>query len=151
MKKDYNVELDFTLELLIKAYENNFKGFKDAFAEAHATTKAETTQKLKDKFGLEDWEIKLLFEKLLIDKYIKSIEPLEITIEGLIFSNNGGYTQNKITLSLEKTRIQNLEDNTLKNNVRLVTLTMLLLIGTLIAGWYYLTELWKYYHQNCHH
>lgn len=149
MKQEYNTELDCILKELIVAYENHFKGFADALKEPQETTKGKTTQKIKDSFSINDWEINLLYENLLQDGYIKSIDPLEISFKGLVFINSGGYTQNIININSEKIRLQNLEENTLKNNNRIVFLTFLLVLGTLIAGWYYATELWKYYH-SCH-
>src|ERR1019366_440215 len=150
LKKNYNTELDFILEELLVAYGNHFKGFIDAFAESHKTTNGETKQKLRDKFQLEEWEINLLYEKLLKDGYIKSLEPLSITHDGLIFRNNGGYIQKNINLGLENRRIQNLENISKKNECWMVVLTAVLAIGTLIASCYYAIELWKYYHPHCH-
>lgn len=140
-----NTELDFILEELIIAYEDQFKGIKFYTEAAHQSVKDNITQKVMDKFGLKDWEINLLFQKLLIDKYINSVEPLSISFEGLIFRNKGGYTQKEITLNSENLRIQNLENELNKSTYWLMIFTALLAFGTAISAWYFGIEIWKFY------
>lgn len=148
MGKNYNTELDFILDELVIAYENYFKGIQFYSEETHQTTKHELTQKLKDKFGLKDWEINLLFHSLLIDTYVESIDPLTISLNGLVFRNNGGYTQRSIDLNSENLRLQKLESSTLRNAYGLILFTALLAFGTLISAWYFVIEIWKYYHSS---
>lgn len=151
MEKNYNTQLDFVLEELVIAYENQFKGIKFYTEEAPQTIKDEITQKVMNKFGLKDWEINLLYQNLLIDKYIKSLEPLSISFEGLIFRNKGGYTQKNINLNSENIRIQRLEDDLSKTSHWLMIFTALLAFGTLISAWYFAIEIWKYYHSASPH
>lgn len=140
-----NTELDFILEELIIAYEDQFKGIKFYTEAAHQSVKDNITQKVMDKFELKDWEINLLFQKLLIDKYINSVEPLSISFEGLIFRNKGGYTQKEIILNSENIRIQNLENELNKSTYWLMIFTALLAFGTAISAWYFGIEIWKFY------
>ena len=150
MNNNYNTELDFILEELIKAYENQFKGIKFYQEESQQKLSDEISQKLKIKFGLKDWEIDLLYHNLLIDKYIKSIDLLTISLDGLIFRNNGGYTEKTAKLNSENLRIRQLEESTKKNAFGLVVFTALLAIGTLISAWYFAIEIWIYYHPLDH-
>ena len=96
--KDFNTELDYILEELVIAYENQFKGIHFYAEESHKTVKEEITQKLKNQFDIKDWETDLLYHNLLLDKYITSFEPLSISLDGLVFINNGGYVQKNIRL-----------------------------------------------------
>lgn len=150
MNNNYNTELDFILEELIKAYENQFKGIKFYQEESQQKLSDEISQKLKIKFGLKDWEIDLLYHNLLTDKYIKSIELLTISLDGLIFRNNGGYTEKTAKLNSENSRIRQLEESTKKNAFGLVVFTALLAIGTLISAWYFGIEVWKFYNSTNH-
>lgn len=151
MKNNFNTELDFILEELVVEYENQFKGIKFYTEEAPQTIKEEITQKVMDKFGLKDWEINLLYQNLLIDKYIKVIEPLSISFEGLIFRNKGGYTQKEISLNSENLRIQRLENDLNKSTYWLMIFTALLAFGTLVAAWHFGIEVWKFYHSASSH
>ena len=148
MEKKYYKELDFILEELTLRYENEFKGIIFHTEGVHQTTKEELTKKLVAKFGLKDWEVNLLFQNLLIDKYIKSIEPLSISFEGLIFRNRGGYTQQFISLNSENLRIQKLENELNKSTYWLMIFTALLAFGTLVAAWHFGIEIWKFYHER---
>ena len=150
MESNYNTELDFILEQLIISYENQFKGIKFYSEESRQKLSDEISTKLKAKFGLKDWEIDLLYYNLLTDKYIKNIESPIISLDGLIFRNNGGYTQKYKRLNEENIRIKKLEDNADKNSFRLVLFTALLAIGTLIPAWFFAIEIWKHYHSSYH-
>ena len=57
MKKDYNTELDYILEELIKVYEYANEGVKFYSGQTPKTTKEEITQKAMVKFGLKEWEL----------------------------------------------------------------------------------------------
>lgn len=151
MENNYDIELDFVLEELIVDYENQFKGIKFYSDESRKKLSDEIGEKLKIKFGLKDWEIELLYYNLFMDKYIKSVDLLSVSLDGLIFRNNGGYRGRTIRRNSENIRIQKLEKNTQKNALGLVIFTALLAIGTLISAWFFAIEIWKYYHLSSIH
>ena len=146
MEKNYNAELDFILEELVEAYKNHFKGIKFYSEESHRTTKEEITEKLRTKFNLKDWEVNLLCHNLLIDKYINHIDPLTISLDGVIFIQNGGYTQKALRLNSENLRIQKLEKYSRQNSFGTLLFTGLLAFGTLVSAWYFAIEIWRYYY-----
>ena len=145
MEKNYDAELDLILEELIEAYKNHFKGIKFYSEESHRTTKDEITEQLRTKFYLKDWEANLLFHNLLIDKYINHIDPLTISMDGVIFIKNGGYTQKAIRQNSENLRIQKLEKYSIQNSYGTLLFTGLLAFGTLVSAWYFAIEIWRYY------
>lgn len=147
MEKNYNTELDQILKELIEAYKNHFKGIKFYSEESHRTTKEEIAEKLRTNFNLKEWEVHLLYHNLLIDKYINSIEPLIISLDGVIFENNGGYTQRSIRLNSENLRIQKLEKYSRQNSFGTLMFTGLLALGTLISAWYFAIEIYHYYNK----
>lgn len=151
MENNYDTELDFVLEELIVDYENQFKGIKFYSDEYRKKLSDEIGEKLKIKYGLKDWEIDLLYHNLFMDKYIKSVDSLSISLDGLVFRNNGGYTERRIQRNTENLRIQKLEKSTQKNALGLVIFTALLAIGTLISAWYFVIEIWRYYHSTSVH
>lgn len=146
METNYNRELDFILKNLIVEYENQYRGVTFYTEEDSFTTKEAITQKLIEQFGLKEWEINVLFYNLLIDKYIKSVDPLIISLEGLVFSNNGGYVQQKITIEKEKQRIETVENDLRKYSFYLMIFTAFVAAGTLISAWYFAIEIWRHYH-----
>ena len=145
MEKNYNTELDFILGELVKSYENQFKGIHFYSEDSVKSVKDQISEILMEKFGLKDWVIDLLYHNLLRDKYIMSIETLTITMEGLLFKNNGAYTQKIINQNSELLRIQKLEKSTKKNEEALVLFTALLAFGNLISAWFFVIEIWKFY------
>ena len=145
MEKNFNKELDFVLEELITEYEKQFKGIKFYTDETPKIVNEEVSKKTEDKFKLKDWEVSLLYHQLLVDQNIVSIEPLVISLGGLLFKNNGGYTQRDIRLNSEKKRIKNLEDEMNRNSFLLMVFTALLAIGTIVSAWYFGIEICKYY------
>ncbi len=145
MEKNFNKELDFVLEELISEYEKQFKGIKFYTDETPKIVNEEVSKKTEDKFKLKDWEVSLLYHQLLVDQNIVSIEPLVISLGGLLFKNNGGYTQRDILLNSEKKRIKNLEDEMNRNSFLLMVFTALLAIGTIVSAWYFGIEICKYY------
>jgi hypothetical protein len=151
MENNYDTELDFVLEELIVDYENQFKGIKFYSDEYRKKLNDEIGEKLKIRFGLKDWEIDLLYHNLFMDKYIKSVDSLSISLDGLVFRNNGGYTGRSIRRNSENLRIQKLEKSTQKNALGLVIFTALLAIGTLISAWYFAIEIWRYYYSPSLH
>ncbi len=74
-----------------------------------------------------DREYGMLMDKLKNDKYIEFHERgvIIITIEGLMFIDSGGYTQQKINRNRE-------HDRNALNEKRLVTYTVVLAFGTLL-------------------
>jgi hypothetical protein len=146
MEINYNKELDFILEKLILEYENQYRGVTFYTEEDALTTKELITQKLIDRFGLKEWEINILFYNLLIDKYIKSVDPLVISLEGLVFRNNGGYVQQSIARQNERQRIETVENDLRKYSFYLMIFTAFAALGTLISAWYFAIEIWRYYH-----
>jgi hypothetical protein len=86
-----------------------------------------------------------------MDKYIKSVDSLSISLDGIVFRNNGGYTERRVQRNTENLRIQKLEKSTQKNALGLVIFTALLAIGTLISAWYFGIEIWRYYHSTSVH
>jgi hypothetical protein len=145
MQKNYNKELDFILELLVKEYEEIYNKLSFFSEENSDTTKQNVFDKVKEVFGLKDWEINILIYSLFLDKYVKSIEPLVISIEGLVFRNNGGYTEKSIMLNRESNRIQNVENDFRKYSFYLMIFTAILAIANLIAAWFFTIEIYSFY------
>jgi len=145
MKKNYNTELDFILEELIKVYEYANEGVKFYSGKAPKTTKEEITQKVMDKFGLKEWELNVLLHHLLIDKFIISVEPLYISLDGLIFSLEGGYVLRKTNQEAELIRVQKIEEDLRKYSYGLMLFTAILAFGTLISAYYFVLEIWMFY------
>ena len=145
MKKNYFSELDFILEQLILEYQNLNEGVKFYSGEAPISTKEEVIQKTIKKYDLKEWEINVLFHHLLIDKYIISIDPLYISLEGLVFINNGGYQQFKINNELENRRIQQIEADLKKYSLGLMIFTGILAFGTMISACYFALEILRYF------
>ena len=108
MEKNYNSELDFILEQLVYEYENVYKGVNFYSDESFTTTKEKITILVVDKFKLKEWEINLLYYTLLLDKNLKTIDPLTISLEGLVFRNNGGYVKKTAMQNLETIKIENI-------------------------------------------
>ena len=72
------------------------------------------------------------------------------TPQGRIFILRGGYMEQDRKTNEDRQRINSLEETRKAQETTLVWLTGLIALGTLIAGWYYLTELCEYYHwTNC--
>jgi len=145
MEKNYNAELDFILEQLIYEYENVYKGVSFYSDESFTSTKEKITILVIDKFKLKEWEINLLFYTLLLDKYLKSIDPLTISLEGLVFRNNGGYVKKVEMQSREINRIETIQKDFKKYSLGLMVFTAIVAFGTLISAWYFAIEIIKYY------
>jgi hypothetical protein len=145
MEKNYNAELDFILEELIKEYENINKGVRFYAEEELLSTNEKINLSVSEKFGLKDWEINVLYYTLLLDKYIKSIDPLTISLEGLVFRNNGGYVQRLITQTKEAERLEEIQNDFRKYSFGLMIFTAIVAVGTLISAWYFAIEIYRYY------
>ena len=145
MAKNYTAELDFILESLIKEYENMKEGVHFYEGDAPQTTKEKITEMVINQFELKEWEINVLFHHLLIDKYIISIEPLAISLEGIVFRGNGGYTEKNIKDDMENTRIKTIESDLKKYSYGLMVFTGIVAIGTIVSGVYFALEIWKHF------
>jgi hypothetical protein len=144
---EYITQLDFILQELSADYKKILKGVNFYPDEAPISTKEEITQKVMEKFTTQEWEINILYHQLFIDKYIKSIDPLIITLDGLIFLRNGGYKQKTILLEAENTRIKTLENDLKKYSLGLMIFTGIVALGTVISAWFFAIEIWKYYNK----
>lgn len=145
MDKNYNAELDFILEQLIYEYENVYKGVSFYADETFTSTKEKITILVVDKFGLKEWEINLLLYTLLLDKYLKSIDPLTLSLEGLVFRNNGGYEKKVEMQNREVNRLETIQKDFKKYSFGLMLFTAIVAFGTLISAWYFAIEIIKYY------
>ena len=145
MNKDYTKELDFILYSLISEYENINEGVKFYQEEAPKTTKEMVTEMVIAKYGLKEWEINVLFHHLLIDKFIISIEPLTISLEGIVFEGNGGYAEKNTQEKLESSRVKKIESDLKKYSFGLMVFTGVVAIGTLISAIYFILEIWNHF------
>ena len=145
MNKDYIKELDFILFSLINEYENINDGVNFYQEEAPKSTKEMVTEMVIAKYSLKEWEINVLFHHLLIDKYIISIEPLTISLEGIVFEGNGGYAEKSVQEKLENARIKKIENDLNKYSFGLMVFTGVVAIGTLISAIYFMLEIWKHF------
>jgi len=141
MTKNYIKELDFILFTLINEYENINEGVKFYLEEAPKTTKEMVTEMVISKYGLKEWEINVLLHHLLIDKYIISVEPLTISLEGIVFEGKGGYAEKSIQEKLESARIKKIEGDLKKYSFGLMVFTGVVAIGTLISAIYFIIEI----------
>ena len=145
MEKNYNAELDFILEQLIYEYENVYKGVSFYADETFTSTKEKITILVVDKFKLKEWEINLLFYTLLLDKYLKTIDPLTISLEGLVFRNNGGYVKKVEMQNREINRLETIQKDLKKYSLGLMVFTAIVAFGTLVSAWFFAIEVIKYY------
>lgn len=145
MTKDYIKELDFILFSLINEYENINDGVNFYQEEAPKSTKEMVIAMVIAKYNLKEWEINVLFHHLLIDKYIISIEPLTISLEGIVFEGNGGYAEKSVQEKLENARIKKIENDLNKYSFGLMVFTGVVAIGTLISAIYFVLEIWKHF------
>lgn len=143
--KNYDAELDYILEQLIDEYENVFKGVSFYSDDSFTNTKEKITALIMEKFELKEWEINLLFYTMLLDKYLKSIDPLTISLEGLVFIKNGGYTRKTALQNSEKTRLDAIQKDLKKYSFGLMIFTAIVALGTLISAWYFAIEVYKFY------
>jgi hypothetical protein len=143
MTKDYIKELDFILFSLINEYENINEGVNFYQEEAPKSTKEMVTEMVIAKYGLKEWEINVLFHHLLIDKHIISIEPLTISLGGIVFEGNGGYAEKLSQEQMEVLRIKTLERDLKKYSYGLTLFTAIVAIGTLISALYFAVETWR--------
>jgi hypothetical protein len=145
MNKNYNKELDYILEQLILEYENIYKGVKFYSEDKLISTSENISQKVIDKFGLKEWEINVLFSTLYIDKYVKSIDPLTISFEGLVFFNNGGYVEKAELKIKDANRLEMMQKEMKRYTLGLMIFTAIVAFGTLISAWFFAIEIIKHY------
>ena len=142
---NYNEQLDFILELLIKEYEQLNRGVSFYSEEEPEPIYQKIKNKVKEKYGLQDWETDVLFSTLLIDKNLKSIEPMTISLEGLVFRNNGGYIQKEIRATQEAKKVETIQNDFKKYSFGLMVFTAIVALGTLISAWYFAIGIYRYY------
>ena len=145
MAKNYTEELDFILDSLINEYENINEGVKFYEGEAPKTTKEKVTEMVEGEYNLKEWEINVLFHRLLIDKQIISIEPLTISLDGIVFKGKGGYTEKSKLDDLENIRIKMIESDLKKYSYGLMIFTGVVAIGTIISAIYFALEIWRHF------
>jgi len=145
MEQNYNEQLDFILESLIKEYEQLNRGVSFYSEDEPETVHHKIKKKVFEKYGLQDWEIDVLFSTLLIDKYLKSIDPLAISLEGLVYRNKGGYVQEAIKSGKEAQRLEAIQNDFKKYSFGLMVFTAIVALGTLITAWYFAIEIYRYY------
>ena len=145
MQKNYNRELDFILEQLINDYVIQNKGLRFSPEEQTISIKEDITQKLKDQFMLEEWEINILYYTLLIDEHLKTLEPLTISIQGLVFHNNGGYTESALQKAKEAIKLEAIQQDLKKSSYGLMLFTAIVAAGTIVSAWYFAIEIYRYY------
>ena len=145
MAKNYTEELDFILDSLINEYENINEGVKFYEGEAPKTTKEKVTEMVVGEYNLKEWEINVLFHRLLIDKQIIIIEPLTISLDGIVFKGKGGYTEKSKLDDLENIRIKMIESDLKKYSYGLMIFTGVVAIGTIISAIYFALEIWRHF------
>ncbi len=145
MEKNYDIEMDFILEALIKEYENTYKGVNFYSEDVIRTTNEKITEKVKASFALKEWEINILYYTLLIDGYLKIVDPLTISLEGLVFRNNGGYVKKTEKGKREMYRIETIQNDFKKYSFGLMIFTAIVALGTVISAWFFAIEIYKHY------
>ena len=148
MQKNYNKELDFILELLVEEYEDVYNKLNFYAEDKPNTIRQIIDEKVKQNFGVKDWEINILIYSLFLDKYIKTLDPPVISIEGLVFRNNGGYVEKEISNYRELNRIQKAENDLKKYSYYLMVFTAILAIANLISAWFFSIEIWSFYNNT---
>ena len=92
--------------------------------------------------------------KELINEYenmynnLKTIDPLNISLAGIVFINKGGYLNKKIQEEKEKNRIEKVETDLTKYTFLLMVFTAIVSLGTVISAWYFLLEIIEYYRHH---
>jgi hypothetical protein len=148
MQLNYDDELDYILRALINEYENSFDKVTFYTEDEHKTIKDKISQKVAEKFKLKEWEINLLYYTLLIDNNLKTIDPLIISLAGIVFINKGGYVNKNIQEIKEKNRIQTVENDLTKYTFLLMIFTAIVSLGTAISAWFFSLEIIKYYRHH---
>jgi hypothetical protein len=145
MDKNYDKPLDFILEELIKASEVENKGIRFVSEDQQISLKKQISNLLKKQFNLHDSEINILFYTLLIDDYVKSIDPPMITLEGIVFHNKGGYVEATSLKKNESNRLDAIQQDFKKYAYGLMLFTAIVAAGTIVSAWYFAIEIYEYY------
>jgi hypothetical protein len=145
MDSNYDTQMDFILEELIKEYENLYKGVNFYSGDHHQTAKEIVTKKVITQHGLKEWEINVLYYTMFINNHIKSIDPLTISLEGLVFRNNGGYQVKSKMKKQESERLERIQNDFKKYSFGLMIFTAIVALGTIISGVYFAIEIIKYF------
>ncbi len=145
MNKNYDAEMDYILEQLVRAYEDLYNGMSFYSDADLKSTKETVTKIVMEKFGLKEWEINLLYYTLFIDTHIKSIDPLTISLGGLVFRNNGGYSEKTKTKLMEAQRLENIQSAFRKDSLGLMIFTAIVAFGTMISAMYFALEIYRFF------
>ena len=145
MEKNFNEQLDYILEELIDEYEKQNIGVSFYGEEEPESVHQKIQKKVMDKYGMQEWETNILFSNLLIDKYIKHIDPLTISLEGLVFKNNGGYVQKATRAHMESQKLETIQNDFKKYSFGLMIFTAIVAFGTLVTAWFFAIEIYRYY------
>ena len=148
MQLNYDDELDYILKSLIDEYENSFDKVTFYTEDEHKTIKDKISQKVAEKFKLKEWEINVLYYTLLIDNNLKTIDPLIISLAGIVFINKGGYLNKRIQEEKEKNRIEKVETDLTKYTFLLMVFTAIVSLGTAISAWFFILEIIDYYRHH---
>ena len=143
--KNYDNEMDYILLELVEEYDELYKGVGFFSEDLPASTKDKISKKTMEKFGIKEWELNVMFYTLLIDKYLKSVDPLIISLEGLVFVNNGGYVQKQLNIRKEEEKLATIQKNLNRYSYGLMIFTAIVAFGTLISAWYFAIEVYRYY------
>lgn len=145
MEKNYDDEMDFILQELVKEYEQINKGVSFFTEDMPVSIRDKISQKVIEKFNLKEWELNLLYYTLLIDEYLESINPLIISLVGVVFINNGGYVVKKASIQKESLRLEAIQNDLNKYSYGLMLFTAIAAFGTLVAAWHFAIEVYKFY------
>lgn len=148
MQLKYTDELDYILNALITEYENSFDKVTFYTDDEQKTIKDKISQQVEEKFKLKEWEINVLYYTLLIDNNLKTIDPLNISLAGIVFINKGGYLNKKNQDTKEKNRIEKVETDLTRYTFLLMVFTAIVSLGTVISAWYFLLEIIDYYRHH---
>ena len=148
MQLNYDDELDYILKALINEYENSFDKITFYTEDENKTIKEKISQKVAEKFKLKEWEINVLYYTLLIDNNLKTIDPLIISLAGIVFINKGGYVNKNIQEEKEKNRIEKVETDLTKYTFLLMVFTAIVSLGTAISAWFFTLEIIDYYRHH---
>lgn len=103
-------------------------------------------------------DINLYLQILIDDKFVDidtSANPLsvKINLKGILHLKGNGYIGQFNRRHAESIRLEAVESSAKANRTFQTWLTFFVALGTLIAAWYYITELYKFYHSccSCHH
>ena len=131
MEKKYNYILDKVLEYLLKkkSISGNFEKLKDEFNQMELLEECMTNE-----LKLDYWQIDLILRHLSKERFtinefdrIDNIIGIKLTLDGVIFIQNGGYCQ------LQK-------DLYIKRTIHLIEIGAVIL-GAVFASLYYSREL----------